>query len=556
MFTLSARTYLFVSVLVSMILLTATGAYFIYSYSQIEKAARLSHHATSQQEIYRGIELVMQRADEIMGFLENWDEVHQQLGNPGYYPYWRDHRLPAVRNIPGYIPSIELYSIDGAILDDKSKGPLPRKYPNMQSQITRAADGIHLFIYRPVRVYVGSREINGYIGMQINFLDALRHLNRFAHINPQTITVPASITLPNDPFELAGLLTYQELHSSESTQFQDLLYTSVTMFSALGVIIILVYFWMISAIFSKPLQKLYHQAAALRHDRTPHSLNVTPARFNVMEISALTHALSDYHSRLQEFNLSLEEKVKQRTAELERANAEVARASKAKTEFLSRMSHELRTPLNAILGFSQLLENDQTLTPDQRDQVKEILGAGTHLLELINEVLDLSRIESGTIRLKLQPVNVMQTIEESLKMVMPQMRKKGIVVNIEDIEECRCMVIAEPLRLKEVFLNLFSNAVKYNGDNGRIKILCESQADEQLRICIIDNGPGLTKEQVNMLFEPFSRLGAEYSGIEGTGIGLTICRRLVGYMHGEIGVESEPGSGSRFYVQFQLATDN
>lgn len=243
--------------------------------------------------------------------------------------------------------------------------------------------------------------------------------------------------------------------------------------------------------------------------------------------------------------------LEQLNAELVEKSGQAERANKAKSEFLSSMSHELRTPLNAILGFGQLLEFDDTLSSRHQEWAHEILKAGNHLLELINEVLDLSKIEAGHIDLSLEPVDVLTLIDECVALIRPLADKRNISVT----HACPSgpMVRADRTRLKQVLLNLMSNAVKYNREGGSVRISILLLADDRCRLAVTDTGFGIPPERMNELFQPFSRLGAEASSIEGTGIGLTITRRIVEAMNGVVAVESKVGEGSTFWVELPQA---
>ena len=242
-------------------------------------------------------------------------------------------------------------------------------------------------------------------------------------------------------------------------------------------------------------------------------------------------------------------------AALIEARDEAERANLAKSEFLSRMSHELRTPLNAILGFGQLLER-ANLGELQTDNVREILHAGRHLLELINEVLDLARIESGKFSVSLEPVQLRPLIADCLGLIRPQAENSGIEISETgtgcDESVLADHVLADPTRLKQVLLNLLSNAVKYNRAYGILSVACLPDG-EAIQIRISDTGTGLSPEQQRCLFKPFERLDADRTAIEGSGIGLALSKRLVEAMGGEIGVESAPGAGSIFWVRLPMA---
>jgi PAS domain S-box-containing protein len=228
------------------------------------------------------------------------------------------------------------------------------------------------------------------------------------------------------------------------------------------------------------------------------------------------------------------------------------RANQAKSEFLSSMSHELRTPMNAILGFGQLLEIDDTLSREQQDNVQEILKAGHHLLELINEVLDLAKVESGRIVLSLEPLDVATVAEECLSMVSTLAATRDIRIRQSGLQGTA--VRADRTRLRQALLNLLSNAVKYNRVGGNVDLEVRPQGLDRLCIRVTDTGPGIPAERLEELFQPFNRLGAENSYIEGAGIGLTITRRIVEMMGGSVHVESDIGVGSTFTIDLPLAS--
>jgi PAS domain S-box-containing protein len=239
-------------------------------------------------------------------------------------------------------------------------------------------------------------------------------------------------------------------------------------------------------------------------------------------------------------------------------------ASRAKTEFLSRMSHELRTPLNAMLGFAQLLRVDprHPLHETQFQKVSHIERAGAHLLAMMNDVLDLSRIEAGSLPMSLQAVHVHKVVDEAIAMVSHQASdaKLQLTAHVADavvvhpgLAPPPVHVLADPVRLRQVLVNLLSNAIKYNRPGGRVML--EAMAmDGQVLFNVSDTGPGMGPQQLSHLFEPFNRLGAERTAVEGTGIGLVIVKRLLDLMHGRVEVSSAPGTGSSFKVWLPLAS--
>lgn len=238
---------------------------------------------------------------------------------------------------------------------------------------------------------------------------------------------------------------------------------------------------------------------------------------------------------------------KERELQLTLATDQAKKANHAKSDFLSRMSHELRTPMNAILGFAQLLEINDELDSDDQDYVNEILKAGNHLLELINEVLDLSKIEAGRIDLSIESVGFLDVLNECEALISPLAEAKNISIYYDEEQAAKVALSCDRIRLKQIIVNLMSNAVKYNHKGGEIRIDVARTDNNYWRIKISDKGIGMPKERQNELFSPFSRLVSDQDEIEGSGIGLVISRRLTEMMHGSMSFESEEGEGSSFW---------
>ena len=259
------------------------------------------------------------------------------------------------------------------------------------------------------------------------------------------------------------------------------------------------------------------------------------------DVTALRRAEAD--------RLFLDQTLERKNAELERATQVAEKANHAKSDFLSKMSHELRTPLTAILGFAQLMDaGSPTPTPSQKRSLEQILKAGWYLLELINEVLDLAVIESGKVSLSIHGVSVASLLLECEAMIEPQAKQRGVSVRFEK-SPTPYFVMADRIRLKQAIINLLSNAIKYNRLGGTVSLNFNGDDPKRLRICIEDTGEGLRPDQISKLFQPFNRLGQEaYAEQPGTGIGLVMTKHLVELMGGELGVSSQVGKGSIFWI--------
>ncbi len=238
------------------------------------------------------------------------------------------------------------------------------------------------------------------------------------------------------------------------------------------------------------------------------------------------------------------------------AKESAEKANKAKSEFLSAMSHELRTPLNAILGFAQLFELDHNLTEDQRDNILEIKNAGRHLLKLIGDVLDLTKIEAGRTEFTSEKIPPLRVIHSCLRLLKNQAENRNIQIFVNERSFEDFVIFVDGMRFKQVMLNLISNSIKYNKKDGQVKIYCDVSNTGMMKISVEDTGKGIPIEYQSELFQPFNRLGAEKSNIEGSGVGLLITKELTEHMGGEISYKTAEGIGTTFWVCFPVCQEN
>jgi signal transduction histidine kinase/ActR/RegA family two-component response regulator len=273
-------------------------------------------------------------------------------------------------------------------------------------------------------------------------------------------------------------------------------------------------------------------------------------RFNDMLIQ-----IEEKNRALETVNDQLEIRVEERTIEFRQAKEEAQKSNHAKSEFLANMSHELRTPMNSILGFSQLLQMDSAnpLMDYQQENLNTIASAGNHLLELIDQVLDLSRIESGNMSLSIEPVDLFLIIKNVISISNPIADKSGITLEYQDISTNNIFLEVDALRFKQVVFNLVSNAIKYNKPNGSVFISYKQAGVGKLQLGVTDTGNGIPKDKIENIFKPFDRLGLEGGSIEGTGIGLTISKKIIEMMNGTIGFTSNPGEGSFFFIEVPIS---
>ena len=287
-----------------------------------------------------------------------------------------------------------------------------------------------------------------------------------------------------------------------------------------------------------------------------------PAMVSVSALRSDDHALIGYlligtdntaRKLAEAERFQLDKALQIKNIELEVARSIAEKANMAKSEFLSNMSHELRSPLNAILGFAQLMESGvPPPTTTQKASIEQILKAGWYLLELINEILDLALIESGKLSMSMEPVSLQDVLRDCQTMIEPQAGRRGIQMRFPNFKT-PCFVQADRTRVKQVFVNLLTNAIKYNRQNGSVDVTFRPAGKARMHISVRDTGEGLSTKKLAQLFEPFNRLGQEDSDEEGTGIGLVVSKRLVELMNGSIGAHSTVGVGSDFWIELNLA---
>lgn len=282
-------------------------------------------------------------------------------------------------------------------------------------------------------------------------------------------------------------------------------------------------------------------------ESTPYAL------FTIQDVTDQTFRVREYNS----LHGKLREEIQQRKdaeGQMLKAKEEAENANQAKSSFLSQMSHELRTPLNSILGFTQLLQMDSEnpLGKKQKENLSRVTSAGNHLLELINEVLDLATIEAGKIKLSMLKIHIQKVLQEVTALSQPLAEKKEVTLNISGPQQPDIFIEADYLRIRQILLNLISNAIKFNKPQGSVNISFTNSLNGKIRISVKDTGAGISQEDLPRLFTPFERFGAESTSVEGTGIGLTISQKLIQSMKGKLEVVSTLGQGSTFSLEFPV----
>lgn len=387
-----------------------------------------------------------------------------------------------------------------------------------------------------------------------------------AHANPSVVLQNTAIQHGPDPQSrgLSGdwvtvmvrsiwlgeeqLRIYVEQPIAEAEAIQKRVLKAISLISGLVVLISFGLIFYFTKRIVEPVENLAEYIDELSHGRFPHNIATT----GFGEIGVLAKTFDEMVMKLK----IAQERLEAENRKLQQAERKSHESSRAKSEFLSSMSHELRTPLNAILGFAQVLElnHSEPLSDNQKKATSQIIKAGDHLLDLINDVLNLAKIEDGRLELAIEPVDTLEVVEDCISLINTLPQTKNITIDMDEFHGA--VIRADRVRFKQVVFNLISNAVKYNRVPGKVSVSSAQIDGARHRIAITDTGHGIPENKRAQLFMPFSRLGAETSNIEGTGIGLVISKRLVEAMGGDIGFESTEGQGSTFWVDWPLDVDD
>jgi signal transduction histidine kinase/CheY-like chemotaxis protein len=343
-----------------------------------------------------------------------------------------------------------------------------------------------------------------------------------------------------------GMLSW--LGQSTENEYQTLIVVCIVGVAG-GSLITLSYRWQTIVLFLMPALVLLELHLIIEDNEFFDVLSYLIAVFILFTVSASRRV---YKNSNQNIRLRIEADIREDA--LRKAKNEAEHANEAKSIFLSNMSHELRTPLNAILGYTQLLRHDGSFSSKQQDNIKEIDDAGKLLLELVNQVLDLSSIEEGNLRISIESLPLETVLQECKSLIQPMADENNI--RLDFITDCAEYVKADHTRLKQVILNLLSNAIKYSHRNGMVTVRCHYAAENRIHIIIEDNGFGIPQDKLQSLFEPFTRLETNPKKVEGTGIGLAISKTLTEMMNGTLNVQSEIGQGSTFWIELESSQNN
>lgn len=534
----------FVSIisLTGLLLLTLIGLNMVYEIRKVEQTFVRSHLDSANNELQRGINAVVTKANEIADRLASWDETSQQISDSTYYRFWRQRRVHAVQFIPVYVKAIELYTDGGVALQDPRDNMLPDRVPGKATFFTFEDERPWLFVFKPIMLHQNSSEIYGYVGLKLDFSTALLELNLFSHLDISSISFNTPASLRILPEDIINHMHGEELHYKELDQLKNVIYETFTYIVALVLVILFVLYWLVMTFFAKPLITLNKHIESIKHMPDNKTLRNDTLNFSVNEINNFAQSLQEYQLRLnltqenlQNLNNSLEQRVSDRTAELQAINTELE-------AFSYSVSHDLRAPLRSIDGFSLALLEDysEQLDEEGKAHLRRVRENSQRMAVLIDDLLNLARI--ARIEMNKSIVNLSDIAQRKLTQLQEQEPELVVKTIVAD----NLYVEGDEQLLTILMSNLLANSWKYSSKS-REPVIEFGQIDQNDEIVfyVKDNGAGFDMKYVEKVFEVFQRLhGDDY---EGTGVGLATVSRIVKRHDGRIWAEAEPNKGACFY---------
>ncbi len=538
----------------SLALFAVLAGFMLHEMQRVKRTAQQQEQQASQEEINRALEVVQADVIALSTRIQDWDEVRQQLQNPVYYSYWQSSRLQHI-GLPEYLQAFELYDINGkGLRQGKITDAMlpfdiePQARSEARFYVLHTEVGELLFYYFPIE---NNQQLLGFGGFRLDLLQSLRQLNRFRFVEPSTLQLELAINEPVPFAQLSSILRYSGLKMDETNALEHIMEDALWQMGFLIIGLSGLYYVIILILFGFPLKRLILYLNILRQDSSiKEDITASLPCLRVKELEQLRLSLKDYQQQLDSSYHSLA----LRNEDLAEAIKKAEEANQAKSQFLANMSHELRTPLNAVIGYSDLLM-DEALDEghdNNLEELRQIRSAGMHLLGIINDVLDISKIESGKMTLFSETFNVPQLLKDVQSIIQPSLEKNLNHLEIE-LDPQLIEMHSDMTKIRQNLCNLLSNASKFaHRDHIVLRVFCQMPQQHAV-FEVIDHGIGMSPEQAAQVFNAFTQADSSTTRkYGGTGLGLAITKQFCLMMGGDIEVHSELGTGSCFRMSLPL----
>jgi len=533
----------------SLALFALIAGVMLHNMQQVQSAVQQQEQQAADVEIKRAMTSLQKNVLALAQRINDWNEVHQQLQNPVYYNYWHSSRLESI-GLPEYLQGFELYTIQGKSLMQREGNQ--RKLPlNIQPEAPQDAlfyaqktkQHSLLFFFFPIQL---EQKILGYAGFRLDLLEGLRQRYRFRFVEPMSLSLELKPHQSVAFSQLAQHLNFSIIKLQAADALASIMKQTLWHMGGLIIGISALYYVIILLLFGFPLRRLINYLNVLRRRCQETGKIEVLQSLPVQELEQLRLSLQNYQEQLDDIYSDLE----QRNTELADAMEQANSASRAKSQFLANMSHELRTPLNAVIGYSDLLAEEARDEEHYHmlEELEQIRSAGMHLLSIINDILDISKIESGKMTVYAEDFSLLKLINEVNIIIRPLLEKNTNSLQI-DLDPKLDIMHSDSTKIRQNLCNLLSNASKFTQqDQVILRIYKHIKRNHECVIFeVIDHGIGMSPEQLDKVFRAFTQADSSTTRkYGGTGLGLAITKQFCLMLGGDIEVQSELGKGSCF----------
>jgi len=595
LFPLSIKNYSIGFTIVTLFLFFILGWLVLHKVYSLNDDLQAQNTTIAAEELESAIESSIKSAGYIANKFALWEETVQQINNPVYYNYWRANRVKEAGFLQDYFIALELYDKDGVPLSNSTTfSLLPVIDPNnLGAFIAKRHNQTVLYYVSPIYLADTDSQFFGYVTVELNFKQVLNSVQKFRQLASPTLQFGIANNVIIPASDIYSRIEYSIIPNKAFNALEKVMADTLLQFAVVGVISIIGFLYIIFVLMGRPLALLSLHIDAMSSGKHEYLEPNCAGFYLVLEFNKLRLSLNDYTRQIDElervaagdvnevtcvdtdkevsglmssFNAivkqlkqTIEEKdsvslqLRSYADQLRKVSDQALAANKAKSAFLANMSHEIRTPLTAIIGFAEAsLDNQQTMS-ERQDALSIIVKSGQHLLQIINDILDLSKVEVNKLEIEHVPVSTLQLVSDVEALIRLQAKEKGLEFNVNCVLPLPLKIYSDPIRIKQVIINLCNNAIKFTtSGHVHLNIKCDA-LEELISFEVTDTGIGLSDDQMEKIFKPFTQADSSTTRkYGGTGLGLSLSTQLATMLGGELSVKSKLGVGSQFTATFGI----